>query len=142
MFYFFTRLFFSLLACFLLYSLVFFLYSSPRGAPETPNERFPKVLQGFGLFRVSPAGRNVFFFTRPADAPWRRRNSCFPYGLEGFGDFRCSWPPAMFFLDSIVSSLFACVFFSRLFFLYSPRLKKNIGPFRAAGILYSLATAN
>ena len=75
--FFFTRLVFPLLAC-------FFLYSCPRGAPEAPNERFPKVLQGFGLIRVSPAGRNVFFFTRPADAPWRRRNRCFPYGFEGF----------------------------------------------------------
>ena len=86
MFYFFTRLFLFFTRLFFLYSLVF-LYSSPRGAPEAPNERFPKVLQGFGLFRVSPAGRNVFSVLVQQMPPGGAEIAVFPMVLKDFGDF-------------------------------------------------------
>ena len=77
---------FPLLACFP--TRLFFLYSSPRGAPEAPNERFPKVLQGFGLFRVSPAGRNVFFSLLVQQMPpGGAEIAVFPMVLKDFGDF-------------------------------------------------------
>ena len=105
--------FYSVLACFFLYSLVFLLYSSPRGAPEAPNERFPEGLQGFGQFRVSPAGRNVFSLLVQQMPPGGAEIAVFPMVWRILVIFGALGRQPCFFLYSLV------FFFTRLFFFFT-----------------------
>ena len=107
------KCFYSLLACFFLYSLVFF-FTRPREPPQRRQMAvFPRVFNGFGRFGCPQRAAMFFSLLARLRRPGGAQMAVFLRVFKGFDDFWGHEAPAMFF------SLLACFFFTRLFFLFT-----------------------